>query len=162
MVVIICNILIYQIKKLYTLNYTMLSIQSVQSLSHVQLFATPWTAACQASLSITNSQSPPKHMSIKLVMPSNHLILCHPLLLLPSIFPSIRVFYNESALRIRWPKYWSFSFSISPSNEYPVLISFRMHWLDLLAVQGTLKSLLQHHSSKASILQCSAFFIVQL
>ena len=113
-------------------------------------------------LSITNSQSLPKPMSIKLVMPSNYLILCHPLLLLPSIFPSIRVFSNESALHIRWPKYWSFSFSISSSNEHPGLISFRMDWLDLLAVQGTFKSLLQHHSSKASILQCSAFFIVQL
>ena len=137
-------------------------IRSVQSLSHVQLFATPWTAACQASLSITNSRSPPKLMSIESVMPSNHLILCRPLLLLPSIFPSIRVFSNESALRIRWPKYWSFSFKISPSNEHPGLISFRMDWLDLLAVQGALKSLLQHHSSKASILQRSAFFIVQL
>ena len=116
---------------------------------------------CQASLSITNSQSPPKPMSIELVMPSNHLILCHPLLLLPSIFPSIRIFSNESALHIRWPKYWSFSFNISPSNEHPGLVSFRMDWSDLLAVQGTLKSLLQHHSSKASILQCLAFFIVQ-
>ena len=123
---------------------------------------TPWTAACQASLSITNSWSPPKLMSIESVMPSNHLILCHPLLLLPSIFPSIRVFSNESALHIRWPKVWSFSFSISPSNDYSRLISFRMDWLDLLAAQGTLKSLLQHHSSKASILQCSAFFIIQL
>ena len=125
---------------------------SVQSLSHVQLFATPWTTACQASLSITNSRSPPKPMSIESVMPSNHFILCHPLLLLPSIFPSIRVFSNESALHIRWPKYWSFSFNISPTNEHPGLISFRMDWLDLLAVQGTLKSLLQHHSSKASVL----------
>ena len=116
----------------------------------------------QASLSITNSGSPPKPMSLDSMMPSNHLILCHPLLLLPSIFPSIRVFSNESALRIRWPKYWSFSFSISPSNEYSGLISFRMDWLDLRAVQGTLKSLLQHHNSKASILWCSAFFIVQL
>ena len=123
--------------------------------------ATPWTAACQASLSITSSQSLPKPMSIELVMPSNHLILCHPLLL-PSIFPSIRVFSNESTLHMRWPKYWSFSFSIIPSKEYPGLISFRMVWLDLLAVQGTLKSLLQHHSSKASILLCPAFFIVQL
>ena len=121
---------------------------SVQSLSLVQLFATPWTAARQASLSITNSQSSPKPMSIKSVMPSSHFILCRPLLLLPSIFPSIRVFSNESALRIRWPKYWSFSFNISPSNEHPGLICFRMDWLDLLAVQGTLKSLLQHHSSK--------------
>ena len=135
---------------------------SVQSLSHVRLFATPWTAACQASLSITNSQSPPKPMSIELVMPSNHLILCCPLLLLPSIFPIIRIFSNESVLRIWWPKYWSFSFSISPSNEYSGLISFRMDWFGLLAVQGTLKSLLQHHSAKASILQHSAFFIVQL
>ena len=123
---------------------------------------TPWTTACQASLSITNSQSLPKPMSIESVMPSNHLILCHPLLLLPSIFPSIRIFSNESALLIRWPKYCSFSFNISPSNEHPGLISFRMDWLDLLAVQGTLKSLLQHHSSKASVLRCSAFFIVQL
>ena len=135
---------------------------SVQSPSHVWLFATPWTAARQASLSITNSWSSPKLMSVESVMPSNHLILCHPLLLLPSIFPSIRVFSNESALRIRWPKYWSFSFNISPSNEHPGLISFRMDWLDLLAVQGTLKSLLQHHSSKASILRHSAFFTVQL
>ena len=124
--------------------------------------ATPWTTACQASLSITNSWSLPKPMPIKSVMPSNHLIFCHPPLLLPSIFPSIRVFSNESALRIRLPKYWSFSFNISPSNEHPGLISFRMDWLDILAVQGTLKSLLQHHSSKASILQGSAFFIVQL
>ena len=137
-------------------------LSSVQSLSCVQLFATPWTTACQASLFITNSQSLPKLMSIESVMPSNHLILCRPLLLLPSIFPSIRVFSKESALRIRWPQYWSFSFSISPSNEYSGLISFRMHWLDLLAVQGTLKSLLQHHSSKALILRRSAFFIVQL
>jgi len=134
---------------------------SVQLLSRVRLFATPWTAACQASLSITNSQSLLKLMSTESVMPSNHLILCHPLLL-PSIFPSIRVFSNESALRIRWPKYWSFSFNISPSNEHSGLVSFRVDWLDLLAVQGTLKSLLQHHSSKASILQCSAFFMVQL
>ena len=135
---------------------------SVQTLSSAQLFATPWTAARQASLSITNSQSPPKPMSIVSVMPSNHLILCRPLLLLPSIFPSIRVFANESALPIRWPKYWSFSFNISPSNEHRGLISFRMHWLDLLAVQGTLESLLQHHNSKGSILRCLAFFIVQL
>ena len=134
---------------------------SVQSLSRVQLFATPWTTAHQASLSITNSWSPLKYMSIESVMPSNYLILCRPLLLLPSIPPSIRVFSNESALRIRWPKYWSFSFSISPSKEHPGLISFRMDWLDLLAVQGTLKSL-QHHSSKASIFWCSAFFTVQL
>ena len=123
---------------------------SVQSLSHVRLFATPWTAAHQASLSITNSRSPPKPMSIESVMPSNHLILCRPLLLLPSISPSIRVFSNESTLRIRWPKYWSFSFIISPSNEHPGLISCRLDWLDLLAVQGNLKGLLQHHSSKAS------------
>ena len=123
---------------------------------------TAWTAACQASLSITNSLSLLKLMSIEAVMPSNHLILCHLLLLSPSVFPSIRVFSNESAVRIRWPKYWRFSFSISPSNEYSGLTSFRMDWLDLLAVQGTLKSLLQHHSSKASILWDSAFFIVQL
>ena len=123
---------------------------------------TPWTAARQASLSISNSQSLFKPMSIESVMPSNHFILCHPLLLLPSIFPSIRVFSNESVLCIRWPKYWSFSFSISLSNEHSGLISFRMDWLDLLAVQGTLKNLLQHYSSKASILWCSAFFIVQL
>ena len=135
---------------------------SVQSLSHIRLFATPWTAARQASLSITNSRSLPKPMSIESVMPSIHLILSHPHLLLSPIPPSIRVFSNESALPIRWPKYWSFSFSISPSNEHPGLISFRMDWLDLLAVQGTLKSLLRHHSSKALILQCSAFFIVQL
>ena len=123
---------------------------------------TPWTAACQASLSITDSWSLLKLVSIKSVMPSNHLIFCHPLLLLPSIFPSIRVFSKESLLHIRWPKYCSFSFSISPSNEYSGLISFRIDWLDLLAVQRTLKNLLQHHSSKASILQCSAFFMVQL
>ena len=135
---------------------------SVQSLSYVQLFVTPWTAACQASLSITSSQSLLKLMSIELVMPSNHFILCCPLLLLPSIFPSKWVFLNESILQIRWPKYWSFSFSISPSNEYSGLISFRMDWLDFLVVQGTLKSLFQHHSSKASILQCSDFLIVQL
>ena len=125
---------------------------SVQSLSHVQLFATPWTAAHQASLSITNSQSLLKLMSIESMMPSNHLIFCHPLLLLPSIFPRIRVFSNQLVLLIRWPKYWSFSMSINPSNEYLGFISFRMDWLDLLAVQGTLKGLLQHHSSKASIL----------
>ena len=133
----------------------------VQSPSHVQLFATPWTAAHQASLSITNSQSLFKPMSIVSVMPSNRLILCHPLLLLPSNVPCIIVFSSESVLHIRWPEYWSFSFSISPSNEYSGLISFRMNWMDLLAVQGTLKSLRQHHSSKASVLQCSAFFIVQ-
>ena len=137
-------------------------IQSVQLLSHVRLFATPRIAARQASLSITNSQNPPKPMSIESVMPSNHLILCCPLLLLPPIPPRIRVFSNESTLRKRWPKYWSFSFNISPSNEHPGLISFRMDWLDLLAVQGTLKSLLQHHSSKTSILWCSSFFTIQL
>ena len=135
---------------------------SVHSLSRVRFFATPWTAARQIPLSITNSQSLPKLMSIESVMPSNHLILCHYHLLLPSIFPSIRVFSNESVLHIRWPKYWSFGLNISPSNEHPGLISFRMDWLDFLAVQGTLKSLLQHHSSKASILRSSAFFIVQL
>ena len=136
-------------------------ISSVQLLSRVWLFTTPWTAAHQASLSITNSWSSPKLMSIESVMPSNHLILCHPLLP-PSVFPSIRVFSNESVLRIRWPKYWSFSLNISPSNEHSGLISFRMDWLDLLGVQGTLKSLLQHHSSKASILQCSASFTLYL
>ena len=135
-------------------------INSVQSLSHVRLFVTPWTAAHQVFLSITNSRSLLKVMSIKSVIPSNHLILCHPLLLLPSIFPSMRVFSKESVLHIRWPKYWRFS--ISPSNEYSGLISLRIDWFDLLAVQGTLKSLLQHHSSKASILWRSAFFIVQL
>ena len=133
---------------------------SVQSLSRVRLFVTTWTTARQASLPITNSWSPPKLMSIKSVMPSNHRILCRPLLLLPSVFPSIRIFSNESALHIRWPKYWSFSFNISPSKEHPGLMSFRVDWLDLLAVQGTLKSLLQHHSSKASVLPCSAFFTV--
>ena len=138
------------------------NINSVQLLNHVRLFATPWTAACQASLSITSHQSLLKLMSIESVMPSNHLILCHPLLLLPSIFPSIRVLSNESALCIKWLKYWSFSFNISPCNGYSGLISFRMDWLDLLAVQGTLKSLLQLHSSKASVLWCSAYFIVQL
>ena len=132
---------------------------SVQSLSHVQLFTTPWTAAHQASLSITNSQNLLKLMSIESVMPSNHLLFCRALLLQPSIFPSIRVFSNELVLHIRWPKYWSLSFSISPSNEYSGLISFKMDWFDLLAVWGTLNSLLQHHSSKASILQHSAFFI---
>ena len=135
---------------------------SVQSLSHVQLFETPWTTARQASLSVTNSRCLLKLLSIESVMPSNYLILCCPLLLPPSIIPSIRAFSNELVLHIRWSKYWSFGFSISPSNEYSGLISFRMDELDLLAVQGTLKSLLQHHSSKASILQCSAFFIVQL
>ena len=147
---------------LYFFFFGIMVLSSVPSLSCVQLFETPWTAACQASLFITNSCSLLKLMSIELVMPSNHLILYCPLLLLPSMSPSIRVFSSESVLRIRWPKYWSFSFSISPSNEYSGLISFRMDWLDLLAVQGTLKSLLQHHSSKASILQRSVFFIVQL
>ena len=138
------------------------TFSSVQSLSRIQLFATPWAAARQASLLITNSRSLPQLMSIELVMPSNHLILGHPLFLLLLIPPSIRVFSNESNLCMRWPKYWSFSFNISPSNEHSGLISCRMDWLDLLAVQGTLKNLLQHHSSKASILQCTAFFIVQL
>ena len=133
-------------------------ISSVQSLSRVRLFATPRIAARQASLFITNSWSSPKLMSIELVMPCSHLILCRPLLLLPPIPPSIRVFSSESTLRMRWPKYWTFSFSISPSREHPGLISFRMDWLDLLVVQGTLKSLLQHHNLKASILRCSAFF----
>ena len=137
-------------------------MSSVQLLKHVRLFATPWTAGCQASLSIANSRSFLKLMSIESVTPSNHLILCCPLPLLSSIFPSIRVFSNESALCIRWPKYWSFSFSISPSNEHPGLISFRMDWLDLFEVQVSLKSLLQHQSSKASVLRCSVFFIVQL
>ena len=140
----------------------MYQFSSVQSLSRVRLFATPWTAARQASLSITNSQSLLKLMPIESVMISNHLVLCRPLLLPPSIFPSIRVFSNESVLHIRWPKYWGFGFSISPSNKHSGLLSFRMDWLGLLAVQGTLKSLLQHHSSKASIFRCSAFFIVQL
>ena len=140
----------------------MVQISSAQSLNCSRLFVTPWTTAYKASLSITNSRSLLKLMSIESVMPSNHLILCHPLLLLPSIFPSIRVFSNESILLIKWPKHWSVSFSISSSSEYSGLISFRMDWLDLLAVQGTLKSLLQHHSSKASILWCSASFIVQL
>ena len=132
------------------------TVSSIQSLSHVQLFATPWTTACQASLSITNSQSLPKLMSIESAMPSNHLTL----FLLPSVFPSIRIFSSESVLCIRWPKYWNFSFNISPSNEYSGLISFKMDWLDFLAVKETLKSLLQSHSSKASVLQLSAFFIV--
>ena len=143
----------------------LMSFDAVQfssfSQSCLTFFVTPWTAALQASLSITDSQSLLKLMSIELVMASNHLILCHPLLL-PSIFPSVRVFSKQSVLRIRWPKYWRFSFSISPSNDYSGLISFRIHWLDLLAVQGTLKSLLQYHSSKASILRCYAFFVVQL
>ena len=148
-----------KINKKYTCRRQAYSLQSV---SCVRLFAAPWTAARQASLSITNSQSSLKLMSFELVMPSSHLILCHPLLLLPSVIPSIRVFSNESALCIRWPKFWSFSFSISPSSEYSGLISFRMDCLDLLAVQGTLKSLLQHYSSAASILRHSAFFIVQI
>ena len=139
-----------------------IQFSSIQPLSCVRLFVTPWTAARQASLSITNSRSPPKPMSIELVMPSNHLILYCRIFLLPSSFLSIRVFSNESALRMRWPKYWGFSFNISPPSEHTGLISFRMDWLYLLAVQGTLKSLLQHHSSKASILHGSAFFIVQL
>ena len=137
-------------------------ISNIYFCSVVSNSATPWSAACQASRSITNSRSLPKFISIELVMPSNYLVICHLLLLLPSIFPSIRVFKNESALPMRWPNYWNFSFSISPSNEYSGLISFRMDLLDLLAVQRTLKSLLQHHSSKASILRCSAFFTVQL
>ena len=149
------------IKKEHTIG-TCNIISSVQLLSCVRLFVTPWTAARQASLSITNSRSLLKLMSIESVMPSNHLILCHPFLLLLLVPPSIRVFSNESALCIRWPKYWSFSFSISPSNEHPGLISFRMDWLDLLAVQGTLQSLLQHHSPKASVFRCSALFMVQL
>ena len=139
-----------------------IQLSSVQSLSCVWLFATPWIAARQASLSITISWSSLKLTSIESVMPSSHLILCRPLLLLPAIPPSVRDFSNESALHMRWPKYWSFSFSIIPSKEHPELISFRMDWFDLLEVQGTLKSLLQHHSSKASVLQCSAFFTVQL
>ena len=142
--------------------WSSVQFSSVQSLSRVWLFATQWIAACQASLSITNAQSSLRLMSIESVMPSSHLILCHPLFLLPSIPPSIRVFSNESTLHMRWPKSSSFSFSIIPSKEIPGLISFRMDWLDFLAVQGTLKSLLQHHSSKASILWCSAFFTVQL
>ena len=139
-----------------------MELSSVQSHSHIRLFVTPWTAAHQVSLSLTNSRNLLRLISIESVMPSNHLILCHPLFVPPSIFPSIRVFSNESLLRIRWPKYWSFSFNIIPSYEYSGLISFRMDWLDLLAVQGALKSLLQHHSSRASILRSSAFFIVQL
>ena len=146
----------------YIMFLLIFQFSSVQSLSHVRLFATPWISAHQASLSIINSRSSLRLTSIELVMPSSHLILCRPLFLLPPIPPSIRVFYNESTLHMRWPKYWSFSFSISPSNEHPGLISFRMDRLDLLAVQGTLKSLLQHHSSKASILRCSAFFTVQV
>ena len=145
---------------MYNRSTLLYSRSSVHLLSHIWLFATPWFTAHQASLSITNFQNSLRLISIESVMPSSHLILCHPLLLQPSVFPSIRVFSNESALHIRWPKYWNFSFSISPSNEYLGLISFRMDWLDLLAVQGTLKSLLQHHSSKASILWHSASFIV--
>ena len=141
----------------FSLFLSLTPLYAVQALSHVQLFVTPWTVAHQASLSFNISQSLLKLMSIELVMPSNHLILCHPLLLLPSIFPSIRVFSNESALRIIWPEYWSFSFSINPSNEYSGLISFWSNWFDLFAVQGTLKSLLQHHSSKA-LIRLSAFF----
>jgi len=148
--------------KLTVWNNISVQLSSVQSLSSVWLFPTPWIAARQASLSITNPQSLLKLMSIESVMPSSHLILCHPLLLLPPIPPRLRVFSSESALRMRWPKYWSFSFSISPSNEHPGLISFRMDWLDLFAVQGTLKSLLQHHSSKASILWHLAFFTIQI
>ena len=165
---VICLLLSFLPTRLYIPNLIFVSVllysqfSLVQSLSYVRLFATPWTAAHQASLSFTISQSLLKLMSIESVMPSNHLILCHPLLLLPSISPSIRVFSNESVLPIRWPNYLSFSFNISPSNEYSGLISFRMDWLDLLAVQGTPKSPLQHHSSKASIFQHSAFFIVQL
>ena len=147
---------------IFGLEHTLLAFSSGHLLSRVRLFVTPWTAQCQASLSITNSWSLLKLMSIESVMPSNHLILCHPFLLLPSIFPSIRVFSNKSVLCIRWPKYWSFSFTISPSNEYSEVISFRIDWLDLLAVQGTLKSLLQHHSSKASVLGHSSFFMIQL
>ena len=146
----------------YRFTYSVNRISSVQSLCRVRLFATSWIAAHQASLFITNPRSSLRLTSIESVMPSSHLILCCPLLLLPPIPPSIRVFSSESTLRMRWPRYWSFSFSISPSKEHPGLISFRMDWLDLLAVQGTLKSILQYHSSKASILQCSAFFIVQL
>ena len=151
---------VYLLVSFYCWIYYIVQFSSFRSLSHVQLFVTPWIAARQASLSITNSRSLPKLMSTESVMPSYHLILCSPLLLLPSVFPSIRVFSNESALCIRWPKYWSFSFNISPSNEHPGLMSFRVDWLDLLAVQGTLKNLLQHHSSKPWTLQCSAFFIV--
>ena len=162
MFVTILTIFMLCVREVCQLFNSSIQFSSFQSLSCVQLFVTPWTSACQASLSITNSGSLPKLMSIESVVPSNHLIFCCPLLLLPSIFSSIRFFSNESALNIRWSKYWSFSFNISPSNEHPGLISFRMDWLDLLAVQGTLRSLLQHHSSKASILQRSDFFIVQL
>ena len=155
-------LVLFLIKKISEWLLTDFQFNSVQSLSHVRLLVTPWTAACQASLSITNFWSSLKLMSNELVMPSSHLILCCPLLLLLPIPPSIRVFSNQSTLHMRWPNYGSFSFSISPSNEHPGLISFRMDWLDLLAVQGTLKSLFQHHSSKASILQRSAFFTVQV
>ena len=144
------------------LHFQIFQFSSIQLFSRVRLFATPWITARQASLSITNSQSLPKLLSIESVMPFNHLILCRSLFLLPSIFPSIKVFSNESVLHMRWPKYWNFSFTISPSNEHSGLISFRMHWLGLFSVQGTLKSLLQHHSSKTSSLQHSSFFIVQL
>ena len=154
-----CSQMYFLLSKMLLEKIAYIEVSSVQSLSCVRLFVTPWIAARQASLSITTSQSSPKPMSIELVMPSSHLILCHPLLLLPPILPSIRIFSNESTLHMRWPKYWSFSFSISPSKEHPGLISSRMDWLDLLAVQGTLKSLLQHHSSKASILWCSAFLV---
>ena len=153
------SMLLYNCLESLIINKT---LSLVQSINRIQLFATPWIPAHQASLSITNSRSSLKFMFIESVMPSSHLILCCPLLLLPPIPPSVRVFYDESTLCIRWPKYWSFSFSIIPSKVHPGLISFRMDWLDVLAVQGTLKSLLQHHSSKASILQCSAFFTVQL
>ena len=153
---------LYPTKFRLLLLYLVVQFSSVQSLSRVWLFVTPWITARQASLSITISRSSLKLMSIKSMMPSSHLILCRPLFLLSPIPPSIRIFSNESTVLMRWPKYWSFSFSIIPSNEHPGLISFRIDWLDLLAVQGTLESLLQHHSSKASILQCSAFFIVQL
>ena len=155
-------VFLVEVQLMYNIICYRCTVQSVQLLSRVQLFATPWTAARQASLSITNSRSSLRLTSIESVMPSSHLILCHPLFLLPPLPPSIRVFSNESTLCMRWPKYWSFSFSIIPSKEHPGLISFRMDWLDLLAVQGTLKSLLQHHGSKALILWCSAFFTVQL
>ena len=153
----VCCMEIIFLFKAFWLFYPWVQFSSVQSLSHVQLFVTPWTAALWASLSIINSRSSPKPMYTESVMPSNHLILCPSLLLLPSVFPRIRVFSNESALRIRWPKYWSFSFNISPYNKHPGQISFRMDWLDLFAVQGTLKNLLQHHSSKASILRLPVF-----
>ena len=153
---------LFTIAKTWKQSVSTSSVQSVQSLSHVWLFVTPWIAACQASLSITNSRSSPKLMCIKSMMPSSQLILCLPLLLLPPIYPSIGDFSNESILRMRWPKYWSFSLSISPSNEHPRLVSFRMDWLSLLAIQGIHKSLLQHHSSKSSVLRRSSFFTVQL